>query len=80
MKKRRLGVLIALFLMAYLGIGARLVHYGLAVPVSSGPIGIVSPVASRPNIVDRNGKLLATDLRLVSLYAEPRKSLMPMRL
>lgn len=73
MKKRRLGVLIALFLMAYLGIGARLVHYGLAVSVSPGPIGIVSPVASRPNIVDRNGKLLATDLRLVSLYAEPRR-------
>jgi cell division protein FtsI (penicillin-binding protein 3) len=30
-------------------------------------------VASRPDIVDRNGELLATDLNMVSLYAEPRR-------
>jgi cell division protein FtsI (penicillin-binding protein 3) len=30
-------------------------------------------VASRPDIVDRNGELLATDLNMLSLYAEPRR-------
>ncbi len=28
--------------------------------------------ASRPDIVDRNGEVLATDLATASLYAEPR--------
>ena len=30
-------------------------------------------MASRPDIVDRNGEILATDIRTVSLYAEPHK-------
>src|SRR5690606_6542299 len=47
--------------------------YGLAFPAGTGSIGIVTPAASRPDIIDRNGKLLATDLNMVSLYAEPRR-------
>ncbi len=31
--------------------------------------------AARPDIVDRNGEILATDIRSVSLFAEPRKVL-----
>jgi cell division protein FtsI (penicillin-binding protein 3) len=30
-------------------------------------------MASRPDLVDRNGELLATDIRTVSLFAEPHK-------
>ena len=30
-------------------------------------------MASRPDILDRNGEILATDIRTVSLYAEPHK-------
>ena len=30
-------------------------------------------MASRPDIVDRSGALLATDIRTVSLFAEPNK-------
>ncbi|MBO0905724.1 peptidoglycan D,D-transpeptidase FtsI family protein [Jiella sonneratiae] len=31
------------------------------------------PVSDRPDIVDRNGQILATDLKTASLYAEPRR-------
>ncbi len=34
-------------------------------------------MASRPDILDRNGEVLATDIRTVSLYAEPHKMSMP---
>ena len=30
-------------------------------------------MASRPDLIDRNGEILATDISTVSLYAEPRK-------
>ncbi|MEZ2132313.1 MULTISPECIES: peptidoglycan D,D-transpeptidase FtsI family protein [unclassified Sinorhizobium] len=72
--KNRVGLIIAGFVAFYGVIGARLVEYGVAKPetVSS----IMPPdrlMASRPDIVDRNGELLATDIRTVSLYAEPNK-------
>ncbi len=34
-------------------------------------------LASRPDILDRNGQVLATDIRTVSLYAEPSKIIDP---
>jgi cell division protein FtsI (penicillin-binding protein 3) len=34
-------------------------------------------VASRPDILDRNGEILATDVRTVSLFAEPNKIVDP---
>jgi len=72
--RKRLGLLIAGFAIVYLVIVARLVQYGLGEPASGGLLaGDVNAVASRPDILDRNGELLATDLRTVSLYAEPRK-------
>lgn len=72
--RQRLAILIAGFFALYLALGARLVQYGLAEPVVSASIaGGAHAVASRPNIVDRHGKLLATDLNMVSLYAEPRR-------
>lgn len=71
--KRRLGILLVCFLTAFLMLGLRLIEYGLAEPASAKWLGTMSPVASRPDIIDRHGKLLATDLKLVSLYAEPRR-------
>ncbi len=35
------------------------------------PAQSVSQVASRPDIVDRNGRLLATDIKTASLFADP---------
>ncbi len=70
--RQRLGILIAGFLVVYVVVGARLVQYGLADPAVTGAIP-ASTVASRPDIVDRNGALLATDLNMISLYADPRR-------
>lgn len=71
--RQRLAIMIGLFILAYVVLGARLIQYGLSEPIQSASIGAGHAVASRPNIVDRNGLLLATDLNMVSLYAEPRR-------
>ena len=39
--------------------------------LSGGPQSRVT--ASRPDIVDRNGEVLATDIKTASLFAEPRR-------
>lgn len=58
----------------YIVIGARLFQYGIAEPVVTGSINFnANAVATRPDILDRNGELLATDINTVSLYAEPRR-------
>ena len=33
--------------------------------------------AARPDILDRNGEILATDIKTASLYAEPRRIVDP---
>ena len=71
--RQRLAIMIGLFTVAYVILGARLIQYGISEPIQSASIGPGHAVASRPNIVDRNGLLLATDLNMVSLYAEPRR-------
>jgi cell division protein FtsI (penicillin-binding protein 3) len=72
--KSRVGLLILGFTVVYGIIGGRLVEYAMKDPevVSS----ILPPdrlMASRPDILDRNGEVLATDIRTVSLFAEPNK-------
>lgn len=72
--KHRLVIIIAGFAMIYLATFARLVQYGLSDPIALASIGdSTTAVASRPDIIDRNGQLLATDLRTMSLYAEPHR-------
>lgn len=71
--RQRLAIMIGLFTVAYVILGARLIQYGISEPIQSASISAGHAVASRPNIVDRNGLLLATDLNMVSLYAEPRR-------
>ncbi|MFJ1310852.1 peptidoglycan D,D-transpeptidase FtsI family protein [Agrobacterium sp. P15N1-A] len=75
--RQRLGILIGAFVVMFAVIGGRLVQYGIANPVVTGSIPPQNAVASRPDIVDRNGELLATDLNMVSLYADPRKIVDP---
>ncbi|BCH62696.1 penicillin-binding protein (plasmid) [Agrobacterium vitis] len=72
--RQRLSFLIAGFAVMYIVVGARLVQYGLNDPVVTGSIHpSANAVATRPDILDRNGELLATDINTVSLYAEPRR-------
>ncbi|MFT4002147.1 MAG: penicillin-binding protein 2 [Rhizobium sp.] len=72
--KSRVVLLVASFVAVYCVIGGRLAQFALTPPDTTS--SILPPdrlMASRPDIVDRNGALLATDIRTVSLFAEPNK-------
>ena len=72
--RSRVAIIIAGFSVVYCIIGGRLVQYGMASPeVVSSIMPADRLMASRPDILDRNGEVLATDIRTVSLYAEPHK-------
>src|SRR6266436_4415709 len=73
--RARVGLAIAAFTLIYAGIAARLVMFA-AVPEAhvARRGGSQDAVATaRPDILDRNGEILATDVKVPSLFAEPRK-------
>jgi len=70
--KTRIVMTMAVFFGIYSAIAGRLVYLGFQTPdMSGGPQSRVT--ASRPDIVDRNGEVLATDIKTASLFAEPRR-------
>ncbi len=73
--RQRLILLGAVFLGLYGTIGGRLVQLAIAPdnPQSLRRAAGESIAAARPDIVDRNGVVLATDIRTVSVFAEPRR-------
>jgi len=72
--RSRTAIAIVCFLAVYGMIGARLVQYGLTeADTASHYAANDRSLASRPDIVDRNGDVLATDIRVASLYGEPRR-------
>ncbi len=72
-RSRTVALMIA---VAFLGVAGQLVRMALEAEPKSGP-RIAMMTASqtksfaRPDIVDRNGRLLATDVKVPSLYADP---------
>jgi cell division protein FtsI (penicillin-binding protein 3) len=73
--RARIGLAIIAFAAVYSIIAARLVMFALA-SNSHATHRVVSSDAiatARPDILDRNGIVLATDVRVPSLYAEPRR-------
>ncbi|HPG88524.1 MAG TPA: penicillin-binding protein 2 [Hyphomicrobium sp.] len=67
------GTLIAGAMLAFATVGAQVLNLGLT-PRPQMSLAISEPVAtsfSRPDIIDRNGRLLATDLEAPSLFADP---------
>ncbi|WP_137931933.1 peptidoglycan D,D-transpeptidase FtsI family protein [Mesorhizobium comanense] len=70
--KARIVMTMAVFFGIFTTISGRLVYLGFQTPdLSGGPQSRVT--ASRPDIVDRNGEVLATDIKTASLFAEPRR-------
>ncbi|MFT3811202.1 MAG: penicillin-binding protein 2 [Micropepsaceae bacterium] len=71
--RARVGFCALVFLGLFTLLGGRMVQIALFSPggaaaaafAEAGPVG-------RPDILDRNGVLLATDLQVASLYADPR--------
>jgi cell division protein FtsI (penicillin-binding protein 3) len=73
--KARLGLAIVAFVAIYGIIATRLVIFAT---VSDGhgarrSVGQDAVATSRPDILDRNGMIIATDVKTPSLFAEPRK-------
>jgi cell division protein FtsI (penicillin-binding protein 3) len=73
--KARLGLAIAAFIGIYGVIALRLVMFAT---VNDGhgarrSVGTDAVATSRPDILDRDGQILATDVKTPSLFAEPRK-------
>ncbi len=71
-QKNRVLMTMAVFFGIYATIAGRLVYLGLQDPETGGPPES-RVTASRPDIVDRNGEVLATDIKTASLFAEPRR-------
>jgi cell division protein FtsI (penicillin-binding protein 3) len=76
---KRLGTLSLLFMMIFSVIAGRLVWFTLSPELSNGArkqsgFGVVTP---RPDILDRNGQMLATSINAISIFAEPRNIIDP---
>jgi cell division protein FtsI (penicillin-binding protein 3) len=68
----RILMTMVVFFAIYGVIAGRLVWFGTQELEEGGP-GPSRVTASRPDIVDRNGEVLATDINTASLFAEPRR-------
>jgi cell division protein FtsI (penicillin-binding protein 3) len=73
--RARIGLAIVAFACIYAVIGARLVMFAMA-PEGHNARRVTAQDATataRPDILDRNGDVLATDVKSPSLFGEPRK-------
>ncbi|MBL8587534.1 MAG: penicillin-binding protein 2 [Methylobacteriaceae bacterium] len=63
------------FVIVYAAIGGRLIQLGLKPEASRGLKATAAEMVSgaRPDIVDRNGEILATDVKTQSVFAEPNR-------
>jgi cell division protein FtsI (penicillin-binding protein 3) len=75
----RIQFAMGVFSLAFLVIIGRLVSFGLMDPV--GGTSNINPNAaiatSRPDLVDRNGEILAADIKTASVFGEPRNIIDP---
>lgn len=73
--RRRLRLAVVAFSGLYLVIAGAMIHYAMNPDANRRTQGRAQEAisATRPDILDRNGEVLATDMRTASLYAEPRR-------
>jgi cell division protein FtsI (penicillin-binding protein 3) len=73
--RARIGLAMLIFALGYGVIAARLVMFA-TVPEGHGlrrAVGQDAVATARPDILDRNGQILATDVRTPSLFGEPHR-------
>src|SRR5246500_2960438 len=73
--RARVGFAILAFAAIYAVIGGRLVMFAIGADAHGArPAAVRDAIATaRPDIIDRNGEILATDVKAPSLFAEPRR-------
>src|SRR6476661_5345225 len=71
--RARIGLAILLFSLGYAVIGGRLIQLAAAPDNQTVRRTADAVATSRPDILDRNGEILATDVKAASLFGEPRK-------
>jgi cell division protein FtsI (penicillin-binding protein 3) len=71
----RIRLLMLGLFAAYFGIGAKLVFLGLSheQPQTLKVAADQAASGARPDLLDRNGEILATDVKTMSIFAEPRR-------
>ena len=71
--QRRIVILSLVCILAFALVGVRLIDVTLLRPTAAAPVPAgIHVVASRADIVDRNGELLARDLPVKDLYVASR--------
>src|SRR5262249_17378138 len=73
--KARVGLAILIFALGYVVIAGRLVLFAVSpdAHMARRSIGSDAIATARPDILDRKGEILATDVRVPSLFAEPQR-------
>lgn len=73
--RARVGLVIIAFAVIYAVIGGRLVMFAIGAdgPNARRAAAQDAIATARPDIVDRNGEVLATDVKTPSLFGEPRR-------
>ncbi|HEY5225196.1 MAG TPA: penicillin-binding protein 2 [Methylovirgula sp.] len=72
---RRTKLIAGLFILVYGAIAGKLIYFGLlpVQPPNNYSSASDTVAAARPDILDRNGQILATDIKVTSVYADPRR-------
>lgn len=75
--RARLKLMIFAFCAVFVAIAAQLAHLALTEPDTGRRGGSDAIASARPDILDRNGDIVAIDVKSPSLFAEPRRLIDP---
>ncbi|MGB8277598.1 MAG: penicillin-binding protein 2 [Methylovirgula sp.] len=72
---RRIKLIACVFMLLYCAIAGKLIYFGMLPQQPPNGNGGASDTvaAARPDILDRHGEILATDIKITSVFADPRR-------
>ncbi len=72
---RRIKLIACVFMLVYCVVAGKLAYFGLLPQQPQNGNGGASDTvaAARPDILDRHGEILATDIKITSVFADPRR-------